>query len=52
MSPQHAAAERRVIDAARQIERAAQYGIDTGPAVRRYDQARTEQAAARTEATR
>lgn len=40
MSRDRAAADRAVIDAARAIERAVQYGIDTAPAHRSYDQAR------------
>lgn len=47
MNAQQAAAERRVIHAAKQIERAAGYGIDSGPAIREYDRARAEQTRAR-----
>lgn len=44
MTPKRAAADRRVINAAKQIERAAEYGITTGAAAREYDRARAEQA--------
>jgi hypothetical protein len=40
MSPRQAAAHRRVIDAARQVERAVQYGVDASPAHRQYDRSR------------
>lgn len=43
MTAQQATA-RAVINAARDIERAVQYGLDTFPAHRAYDQARAEQA--------
>lgn len=50
MSPNRAAAERRVINAAKQIERAAGYGSNTRSANAEYDRARAEQARHRQEA--
>lgn len=47
MSRDKAAAARRVIDAAKAIERASQYGIDAKPATRDYLRARRDQAGAR-----
>lgn len=49
MTPKRAAAERRVIDAAKQIERAAAYGLSVATAGHQYDRARAEQARARQE---
>jgi hypothetical protein len=49
MTAAQAAADRRVINAAKQIERAATYGVNAGPAVTAYDNARAEQAKARGE---
>jgi hypothetical protein len=49
VNARQAAAERRVIDAAKRFERAGQYGIDAGGARREYDDARDEQARVRQE---
>lgn len=43
MTPAQNAAERHVINTARRIEHATQYGYNTSDAVRAYQQARTEQ---------
>lgn len=51
MTPEQTAAERRVINAAKNIERAHQYGIPAQRAHAEYDRARREQAEQR-EATR
>jgi hypothetical protein len=40
MNAHQAAAHRRVIDAARQVERAVQYGVDAATAHRQYDRSR------------
>lgn len=47
MTRSQAAADRRVITAARALERASQYGINTAPATRDYQAARRDQAATR-----
>lgn len=52
MSRDQARADRRVIDTARAIERANQYGLDSKPATRDYLRARRDQAAARRRAER
>lgn len=44
MPAELAEVERRVIDAARRLERAGQYGIPTRSAVAEFEQARSEQA--------
>jgi hypothetical protein len=49
MSETRSAAERRVINAARQIERASQYGASTKGAVAEYEAARADQRTARQE---
>lgn len=47
MTRDQAAIERRVINAAKQIERAAQYGTNANQARQEYDRAREDQATAR-----
>lgn len=47
MTPAQKAANRRVIDAAKRIEQAAQYGIDSSGAHEAYTQARNELSEAR-----
>jgi hypothetical protein len=44
MTGEQAAAARRVIDAAKRIERASEYGVWSDSAHREYDAARAEQA--------
>jgi hypothetical protein len=49
VTAEQAAADRRVINAAKQIERASQYGTNASNARAAYDQARAEQAELRGE---
>lgn len=49
MTPKTAAAERAVINAAKALERAAGYGINTGEARRQYDRARRDRDSARSQ---
>lgn len=51
MTREQAAANRRVINAAKQIERAAQYGANGLTANHEYDEARAELQHARTQET-
>ncbi len=47
LSPEQAETERRVFKAAKQLERASQYGIPANAALEEFERARTEQAVMR-----